>query len=1479
MLVRAERLWLTVVLMMVAVAALLLLPGASPARAQQDGGTWDFQAHRAELERACDEAARVLDWVSDEYTRLRAQHMERMSGSVLLRDRSRDDWPPEEVRPWDSVQFKAEMPDPHPHLERLKWNLQRLRRTALTDHWGAMSPGSYYWGDKINISRRRTVWDQFGDEETDGPPPEAPVDAEPEPAPLPADFLEQPLEAARAELDEIVMAGITGLWNARFVFSGMDGSEGGEIHAIAGKVQKRLNELTEQYRQLDKAGAEDIHALTKKFQAMEREIIEDPAVAAAFQAVIEDMQPVHAQCMQQLRHWQGFVETCFRAGPEVFRRRQLDRLAHAVSFWSEVSFDRARDEYQLEVWPRAGKGVAFRGDPAVVFESKPFPALAMDIEMMEPSPEAEDQPPAYPDSLPEYQVRWVAGVAVGEPSRRSPDGPWSHLLPLHLNEDVPHDARILLFYGGNFLSDDPSAPPTIVSLNPDIEYEMLEVGPVPWWERAALSEYHRAWLTLSDHITREFTPAQQDVFAAADKILLLARFRGGAATELKRLTINGVPAEWVLAQGNVTAAVRIVSADEDADLRDVVFLHDQFRVEIELSAPIHREQISFNLIDLDVPVWFPGAAPGEPSPRSAGDPYLRCDGQAEFEAHRVAPESTIYRSEVFHIAPQAPARSMGARILNIPAGRSFAAVVPAAEAVSMRSPGVATVHTTPAAVNSLWKDYVLQAARLHDVAIEDWDAVAAQPAAEIWKFTFDVRIDSPWQRPKWGQTIKLTIGDHAAMLLLRAVFLDSMQQVKHELDALGRNIPDPAMRADAYVAFIAQSLQSPRSPFAHMETSNPFVAGGSVPLRQMFDRAFLNTFRTRDLAHQWVREAATKAIEEYRANVDAAIVHAQSVPEDDCAALLSLVSVGFEPIAARIKPRMLKLEGTPETGLRWVPDRIARAYVSSNYVLGNRLIALEELASAQRNIVLCTAAFGVLAPETLAFRVILAGIEAASVADVWFVELPQFLRHRADYRFALGAAGVLGPDRIELAAARSSPDWAFLLNAGFAHLGLGGEAMRLIGAVRLGRVEAQAQRALSRIETGGVESLRVLDTEERAAFAAMLAEAQRLRDRGMPLSELQSRALKVMDAEASRAVRIPASRRIDPPNWQDAPTWSAGRDANNAPVRSTFNYAAYGLPPEDGGGITLITGQQRVFRIGRCLGRGSYACVYELVDQPGSVIKFFYGEREKAQGLAQRAFEMSQLLKRHNIPQLEVTEVYADSAVPFVIQQRLKPGMMTVSYGEPAITKWRVLPGRTLSANPTQEELREAARSGVIDVIERVPQLPDGQRLSRPLQDAVLRLFKTMAAEKVVWEDGHLENIYFFKDEKRLRWVAGVLDHDRLAHWDTPLDQVDDRTVAQMYKLEAGADGVTSLRDCVRMEDVPIEQHQLPDADFFMQKALEYGRRWIMFDPETKSWTGHNLDLDLVEQYFPGFRDHHGPSLDLNVIARQRAGRTVPRPD
>ena len=264
-------------------------------------------------------------------------------------------------------------------------------------------------------------------------------------------------------------------------------------------------------------------------------------------------------------------------------------------------------------------------------------------------------------------------------------------------------------------------------------------------------------------------------------------------------------------------------------------------------------------------------------------------------------------------------------------------------------------------------------------------------------------------------------------------------------------------------------------------------------------------------------------------------------------------------------------------------------------------------------------------------------------------------------------------------------------------------------------------------------------------------------------------------------------------------------------------------PPSAGSTFTTPSGQQ--IKLGKKLGQGTFSDVFEIAGDEGNVIKFIRNGEGGEHGLnawqlALEGKQVSELLDQAGIPQLKVSDVDFTGAQPFMVVEKITDTMQTFDMSD-------------LTAG-TRDAMRQAGK------------------WTDAHEQAVVELYHNMAKKNLIWEDGHLENI-FFKHGPDGKLVAGVLDHGRIGKWDKlngslqnwvkdlgEVGHYGDMTGGFIYSNK-GFDG----------------NFKFSSAEEFMVKMLEH-KRWIEWDKAANKFKGlridpANIDRGLLnlEKYLP----------------------------
>jgi hypothetical protein len=311
-------------------------------------------------------------------------------------------------------------------------------------------------------------------------------------------------------------------------------------------------------------------------------------------------------------------------------------------------------------------------------------------------------------------------------------------------------------------------------------------------------------------------------------------------------------------------------------------------------------------------------------------------------------------------------------------------------------------------------------------------------------------------------------------------------------------------------------------------------------------------------------------------------------------------------------------------------------------------------------------------------------------------------------------------------------------------------------------------------------------------------------------------------------------------------------------------------------------GRITVYEIGDLIGSGTGSYVYACRNVPGVVLKF-PNEGISAADWLDEATRIDGLLNETGIRHLPILSVAPDAPIPFYVQARLPADARRFASAEGIVGYEITRPGTVVPVTATPDDLRALEAKGLVR-LQFGYSLADGGVLPRPMQRALMRLYKRVGLADLAAEDLHLDNVYFVR--QGLGWEAGILDLEYIGPW-RQLPDVDPELAIKVLNIEqlsgkrmpvllpsmAGKDYSAELR----MLAEAGEERFYPDADFFMEKMLEY-KWYIRYLPAEKRWIGSMVDLDIVQEYFPNFRQHVTPNL-VDLADQRALGVPGPRVD
>ncbi|MEO8326912.1 MAG: hypothetical protein ABI618_13740 [Nitrospirota bacterium] len=208
-------------------------------------------------------------------------------------------------------------------------------------------------------------------------------------------------------------------------------------------------------------------------------------------------------------------------------------------------------------------------------------------------------------------------------------------------------------------------------------------------------------------------------------------------------------------------------------------------------------------------------------------------------------------------------------------------------------------------------------------------------------------------------------------------------------------------------------------------------------------------------------------------------------------------------------------------------------------------------------------------------------------------------------------------------------------------------------------------------------------------------------------------------------------------------------------------------------------GDGNVYELGNCVGKGIYAVVFELKRRRDEIIKIYRSSDDEnySNPVIGRIKRGQGLLNHYGIPQLEIMKFFPFSPTPYLVQAQLNADMIVMTSNE----IW-------------------------------------SQNNSLGKQEAILKLFTQLSTSNLLWNDGHLGNIFLEKIPGRDKWRGGILDQD----------------------------GIEQLSNAcpIRRSTTNIENL---NSNLLIWQRFQYENRLIQF----ARFLSLRFNIDLAKTYFP----------------------------
>ena len=1103
------------------------------------------------------------------------------------------------------------------------------------------------------------------------------------------------------------------------------------------------------------------------------------------------------------------------------------------------------------------------------------------------------------------------------------------------------DQRVLFVYGRGlprrwsdtiqFKSEDPSVTYMLIAMSADkathpARKEILDFG----WREARRN--------LDDDTIR--------LTQGLDALLVYARFKPGVLPGTKRFTLNGADGAWRLRFGDDRASISFMRAitEDIADPTGHLILPERVFLEVRTGAAFPIDSIPLKVALNGLPISWGGAK--------------------TIEARRVEP--TVYRTDAIELVDSGrstPATEKG--VFFIPAQVNdeirvrledpfLLGVTPASTVVK--------VLRTPGDLGTTWKEALLRAAKADGLpgfaddqsalasvvakalptpnvrTISDWNQLTASEATAFTNYELSpvllktlesatplkflryvpsvYRYIQEIEKGKLRETTKVTVGDHAALLLFRDEFVKSMTAAADNLDKIKG---EAALRG--FREAIKLSAWDDDSPWRYLRIScSDGSSDCSFPM-MVSDSYLEQKFGLdRRSADAWVRKAVDEAIQKYRQSVQDAIKKAKDLKDNDVKGLLKLVGVSYLPLLPPLQARMMRLveinskneiidqalREKVEQGKatnpalssqadpvrqRWIPD------LNGRYELRNLHTVVEALQAQEDYSKLDTQMAMLMAAATTAPFIMGEGVVAAAIAwgmDATYLgislanDVPEFIEQREEIHFALGASIILGTQRLQEAELKKTEWFQLVGQLGPTVLGPIASTVRMVGVVRSSLI-------LSAVERGGLKAFETLSAADKAAFWRYATEAELLQELGetKTMTVTHRRALavteKLLDELGVKAPELPKTKTLlavgepGPASLPKTKTLKASVNAADETVEVSSAGELVGekepakpepsdpakAPPEKepaaGGGAAAVEKTPTVnYGTGEVTPRVSpprenapWATTYN-----GKIRNFKLGAYIGG-GEYSQVFELLDSGIAGCEKGCVIKIVQPDQLDLFFGNVNV---VENIRYSSGLVDDAKVFQLRNLDFQPNApmpyfiQEAKQANQAhfkGMAEFKAAAARIPG-------LRKAVVDLATQLRNNGLIWEDMKVANMFFAKDGNG-EWIAGVLDHDRIIRFADRnlrgnmgawMGCVEADIMPSMLKSMKQAGKAVDIDD-VRQLLKHFQDHPGPyfrDIDLFWEKVFEY-KAWIEFDEAQRTYVPGGLTPDDIEKNFPRLMD------------------------
>jgi len=1261
-----------------------------------------------------------------------------------------------------------------------------------------------------------------------------------------------------------------------------------ELNALAEPVQAAMDEIGARLDsgEIDFGGfVQGMGQIRKDAQGPIDAILADERWRTRLDGIKGSLDAARLEHANLVAEWSKAVETSLTAGPPQWRANEIERVRLDVNAWTDEALNQLWSESDPWAFDRTVKVAPYTlwnvllqdqaGGDVVVALGEPlaFAKPVGELAARGNGPAPGDLPQPLKAGPPPSPIVRICGVrVVAQTSHESPDGA----------------TRTMCVYGFGLLNHANGAEPLTENDN-GVSYEILGTRagsygisaeePLRSLWQSGIDATVKGMPPSDATAFRIMDAVMVKATIAPGTMPGLRSFKIGDAEGTWLLDAAAASARIEFVRQIPWRTPDIVDRPEE------FFIYDSMSVQVETSVPLEVDELSLVVLRNRQPITFAGdvaaiCPTGEAgiviAHRLEGFPTIyRTRSLFVDEAGRPTPPDRLEDLEI------ATAATHGDTFWSTTDGLLFAAPVADSVAILQSPDRIKTVDGKGMLFTEAIRDAsILDGLQLTSLDVNDEDVVDA-----VWHW-YPVHLKIHEIQFSCAEHAAMLLLKRT-FLRMAEDYLAQLEAIVSNDASIRGHIPDMTAQMQAgvtaasaegdmrlfplgqhAVAFPMNTVGVPRDILTEYGMYRWREGFGTTALFNAFSPEGERFFKNRADFDQWQFDCTREALRFQIDGTKAAIEYARSCDDDDVEDLLEFTGRGFDPVVERIMPRLVEFKADPTTGrFRWVPHQRGRELVLdlSRKLFENEIAASGARASQEVLLAVVTGATAIVGlGGSIVAKAILAATSAISIGYAG-ADIANLQMSKSEVQFAADATEIIGRDRLKVDLRDRDVSATPYVTLALSVFGLRCDIADLVRGVRLSAAQKVVAGALGDVERRGMEGWWDLSADQQTMAFALFTEAEAARAAGKaltPAQEAAERAARRIDQDF--AVRHPYGWPYDdmafdtppagvpahqplPPRPTDPPPPPGSSTADLPPGGADETTkppdALPDLPtqPEVAGrrylprsaipdhmplpGYTIIdpgTGQKLV--VGEPIGRGVYATTYELLDDTGAptgqVIKFYRTPfEESARQYAERLSDMDIALR-----EAKTLAPWDDTPLPEVIDR--------VMHGQKLIREANI-PNLGMMELDTPLGLAGRNHDPPFIVQNILPDdgsvslfNPDGLSSPSPAQQrAIAVLYKKLADAGLIWQDGHITNIFFRKTGNADELVAGIFDPDMIARYlediaNERFRQIIHEAMTMGYHKRIGSNEV--LFDLVNQTPTPdVARRFTTSVNEYMAKMLE----------------------------------------------------------